>query len=195
MNKAPVEGPLWMGRWTEFTVEALKALGYEVDVVFSNVKTLGYRAARLAEGLGLADSKRYLDRHYNQLVLQMLRAGGYRYYVSVAGKLDYAALQRIRSVNREVKVIFWIGDRFADHIEERFWNLYQGVGNGTLDAIAFAELATAQRLQEEGMERIFSSPSAWTKAFMAVSRCRRRSGPGSGARSPSSVPIPGNGRP
>ena len=63
MKRALVEGSRWMGRWTEFTVEALEELGFTVEVIFSNQKTLPLKLMSLAGKVGLVDAKDHLASH------------------------------------------------------------------------------------------------------------------------------------
>ena len=163
MKRVLVEGPKWMGRWTELTVEAFEELGFSVDVVFSNQKSLPLNLASVAGKIGLLDAKKHLAAYYCGEVLNRLKSTSYDYYFSVSGKLDSKTLNEIRNQGISTKIIYWIGDRFADHIKSKFDDLYQCVD--LIDGIAFAEPAVKDRLISGGYKKIYYLPFGSSKKF------------------------------
>ena len=163
MKRVLVEGPEWMGRWTEFAGEALSELGFSVDVIFSNRKTLSLRAISLAGKIGLLDSKKHLASYYCQKVFDQLKSSPYDYYISVSGKLDSETLIRIRNEGIRTKIIYWIGDRFSGHIKAKFDDLYQKID--LIDGLAFAEPGVKNRLIENGYRKIYYLPFGISNKF------------------------------
>lgn len=163
MKRVLVEGSEWMGRWTEFTVEALEELGFVVDVIFSNHKTPSLKAISFAGKIGLMDAKKHLISYYCGKILNQLKSSSYDYYFSVSGKLDSKTLTDIRNKGIKTKIIYWIGDRFADHIEDKFNDLYQCVD--LIDGFAFAEPRVKALLEEKGLQKIYYLPFGVSKKF------------------------------
>ena len=172
MKRALVEGSRWMGRWTEFTVEALKELGFTVDVIFSNHKSFPLRVMSAAGKVGLIDAKKHLAAHYCHKIFNQLKETQYNYYLSVSGKLDSETLVKIRAEGIQTKIIYWIGDRFADHIKVKFEDLYQSVD--LIDGFAFAEPGVMDRLIGEGLEKIYYLPFGISNKFHRELRISER---------------------
>lgn len=161
--RALVEGSEWMGQWTEFTVEALRGLGFSVDVIYSNRKDWRLRLRSLAGKLGITDFKKDLEGYYAAEILSALTQRHYDFYVSVSGKLNSGLLQSIRRQDSKTRIVYWIGDRFSGHIKDKFDDLYGSIA--LLDGIAFAEPGVHQRLVAEGHSKIYYLPFGFSNGF------------------------------
>jgi spore maturation protein CgeB len=163
MKRVLVEGSKWMGCWVEFTVEGLEELGFDVDVIYSNHKNVPLKLASMLGKTGLWDAKRHLASYYCQEVLARLKSTSYDYYFSVSGKLDGATLRDIRTAGIRTRIIYWIGDRFVDHVKDKFDNLYQH--HELIDGFAFAEPGVYKRLIDKGFKKIYYLPFGISKRF------------------------------
>ena len=153
MKKVLVEGSLWMGMWTEMTIDAMSQLGYSVDVVYSNKKPFHRKIWRF---LSCNCLKNDIEKYYNEKVLSCISKEKYQYYISVSGKLNSEYVEKIKYIDSKIKIIYWIGDRFDGHIKNKFDNLYKSVDS--IDAISFAEPRIFQDLTEKGFKKIFLVP-------------------------------------
>ena len=90
----------------------------------------------------------------------------------MSGKLDSKTLIKIRDEGIQTKIIYWIGDRFAEHIKAKFDDLYQSVD--LIDGFAFAEPGVKDRLIEEGFRKIYYLPFGISNKFHSEMRVLER---------------------
>ena len=115
-----IEGPRWVGMWTEIIADTLVQSGHTVEYCHHNYKQPADRVALLGSFLlpgvdrHIAWTQRYRQQLFNKLD---------RFYpdvlLSIQGKIDADTVKKLRRKSPQLKVIFWWGDILTDQALEK----------------------------------------------------------------------------
>ena len=114
-----VEGPHWMGQWTEIVDDALRSLGHKTQVHYHNIKPLEFRLRKYIPGIS-----KTLTEYSNSELLKLGAQGGIDLLFSIQGKLDAETVRRLREINPRLKVVFWLGDILLEPARRRVEEVY-----------------------------------------------------------------------
>lgn len=113
-----VEGPRWMGQWTEIVADSFKGLGHPTLVHYHNEKTLAFRLDRLLRGRDIAAFS-------NERLRVAARGRRIDLLFSIQGKIDAATVRALRDANPGLKVVYWFGDILLDRARRRVEEAYE----------------------------------------------------------------------
>ena len=114
-----LEGPYWMGQWTEIVDEALRSLGHKTCLHYHNVKPLEFRLRKFIPG-----NSETLVEYSNSELLKKGSQGGMDLLFSIQGKLDAATVHRLREINPKLRIIYWFGDILLERARQRVEEVY-----------------------------------------------------------------------
>jgi spore maturation protein CgeB len=110
-----IEGPRWVGLWTEVIADTLAQSGHRVEYCYHNHKRPTDRIALLGSHLlpGVDRRNAWTQRYRKQLFskLDQFRPD---ILLSIQGKIDADAIKKLREKSPQLKVIFWWGDVLTD---------------------------------------------------------------------------------
>ena len=110
-----IEGPRWVGLWTEVIADTLAQSGHRVEYCYHNHKRPSDRIALLGSQLlpGMDRRNAWTQRYRKQLFskLDQFRPD---ILLSIQGKIDADAIKKLREKSPQLKVIFWWGDVLTD---------------------------------------------------------------------------------
>jgi hypothetical protein len=115
-----VEGPRWMGQWSEIITDSFISLGHPTQLHYHNDKTLAYRIKRLIRDQDLAAFS-------NMRLLAAARDRRIDLLFSIQGKVDGATVRALRETNPGLKVVYWFGDILLDRARRRLEEVYEHV--------------------------------------------------------------------
>ncbi|MCB1739869.1 MAG: glycosyltransferase [Gammaproteobacteria bacterium] len=98
-----IEGPSWMGLWTEVSEAAIRGLGHQTRVFFHNRKTLLGRLRRKLHGQSH-------NEYMRARLLEALAEHPADLLLSIQGRLDVPTIERIRASCPGIRIVYWIGD-------------------------------------------------------------------------------------
>ena len=168
-----VEGPRWMGQWSEIVVDSFMSLGHPALLHYHNDKTMAFRLDRLIRGRDLAAFS-------NERLLAAARGRRIDLLFSIQGKIDAATVRALRGANPGLKVVYWFGDILLDRARRRVEEVYEHVDQVLLsyhgdwmamrpalgDKLAYFPFGVSERfhrlpLPDPGEHRRFSSEVAF----------------------------------
>ena len=94
-----VEGPRWMGQWSEIVVDSFMNLGHPALLHYHNDKTMAFRLDRLIRGRDLAAFS-------NERLLAAARGRRIDLLFSIQDKIDAATVRALRDANPGLKVVY-----------------------------------------------------------------------------------------
>jgi hypothetical protein len=156
-----IEGPHWMGKWTENVVSALEALGHDTGVHYHNSKPWRFRLMQAPRGLGRRLGwSRSADwpRESNRLLLEKMDGDRWDALLSIQGKVDGDTLATIRQRHPGIRIAYWWGDPLTDAVAAQLTALHPHV-----DMLALAAMGNLQRLAARGLERLLFLPFALSR--------------------------------
>jgi len=157
-----VEGPHWMGEWSEIVCAALQNLGHTTRLHYHNVKPLAYRLHRCLGPLQrlVGNTPADLPAWSNRQLLQMAAAGPLDVLISIQGKIDAATLRQLRIMHPRLRVVFWFGDVLFDRALPRITAVYDDV-----DQVLISYRGDCERLQRDLGPKVTYFPFGVSSAF------------------------------
>jgi spore maturation protein CgeB len=113
-----VEGPRWMGQWSEIVVDAFACLGHATLLHYHNDKPPAFRFERFFHG-------RELSVFSNRRLLAAARGRRIDLLFSIQGKIDAATVRTLRETHPGLKVVYWFGDILLDRARRRVEEVYE----------------------------------------------------------------------
>ncbi len=159
-----IEGPDWMGRWTEISADALENLGHHCAIHYHNRKT--YRAKlnshinAVMSKLGVGAPCPAWDQLSNQILLEAMSGERWDILLSIQGRIDAGTVAVIRKNNPDVKIIYWLGDILQSAGERRVLEVH-----GWVDMVAVSYRGVYQRLADQGLSKLYYLPFGISKRF------------------------------
>ncbi|MBW1989758.1 MAG: glycosyltransferase [Deltaproteobacteria bacterium] len=156
-----IEGPSWMGMWSELVSHALSALGHRTCLHYHNTKPMSFRFQRLSRIAG--GSAPDLAEWSNRRLLELAAQGPVDVLFSIQGKIDEATAARIRRMHKNVKIVYWFGDVVFDRARERIRQAY-----GYVDLLLLSYKGEVDRFSEELGSRVEYMPFGVSEAFHRI---------------------------
>lgn len=159
-----IEGPDWMGRWTEISADALEHLGHHCAVHYHNRKTfrakLNSRINTVMSKLGAGAPCPAWSELSNKNLLQAMSGERRDVVLSIQGRIDADTVAVIRKNNPGVKIVYWLGDILQAAGERRVLEVYDWV-----DLVAVSYRGVYQRLADRGLRNIYYLPFGISQRF------------------------------
>lgn len=106
-----IEGPRWVGMWTEVIADALAQSGHRVEYGYYNDKRATDRIALLGSCLLPGQDRRSAwTQRYRKQLFNKLEQARPDVLLSIQGKINADAVKKLRAKSPQLKVIFWWGD-------------------------------------------------------------------------------------
>lgn len=125
-----IEGPYWMGQWSEIVDHSFKRGGHKTILHYHNVKSISCRLSRLSSnllktaGIGHGFDIREVS---NKKLMSLAGDSIIDVLFSIQGKIDKHTVEQFRAKNPKLKVIFWFGDVLSDAAIRRINEVYDHV--------------------------------------------------------------------
>lgn len=167
-----IEGPRFVGRWTEIVAHTLTSLGHPVGIHYHNRKALGTRF------LNILDRKKAKERQKrlsNRALTRRLYDDDWDILLSIQGHIRADDIRALRSRRPSLRVVLWWGDILTANGHKRIRELFQHV-----DLVMNSYAGDVRTLLAEGITNVYHFPFAVHPAFHChvkpTSRDRRRFG-------------------
>lgn len=166
-----VEGPRWMGQWSEIVCDALNELGHSTLLHYHNVKPIGYRLGRAVAPLKtLAGFKaENLASWSNRALLCKAADAKFDLLVSIQGKIDAETITTLRTQNPRLKIIYWFGDVLFPGVDARIAEVYEHV-----DRILISYRGDSDRLRQQLGPKIIYFPFGYSPRFHRLGQLSAR---------------------
>ena len=159
-----IEGPAWMGYWSEVTESALQNLGHTTGLHYHNSKPIKSRISRALVKLLPVLSRLGLTSDWSAISNRnLLRTMGHNKWdvlISIQGKIDRDTAEKIRQNNPGIKIAYWWGDALREKAIKRLDEVYPLV-----DALLFAFKGDCEDFIAKGRSKAMFFPVGVSKDY------------------------------
>ena len=102
-----IEGPQFVGRWTEVVADALASSGHQVEIHYHNRKALSTRLRGALDREGARARQKDLS---NDALLRLLYNHSWDLLLSIQGHIRAQDILSLKTRRPSLRVVFWWGD-------------------------------------------------------------------------------------